>query len=190
MQAARALPCAMLLLALGPAVHAQDAPSQSRFALWLSEGAGLSTEGIGFVVSLSGTIGGRHLVSARMAGGFELVFFPSRSPAESVVDVGVLYGRTWPDGSGSGHTSIAAGLAYVEGVRRGAYIYGPGMGCSFFCGSTYDERPFRTVGIPVEARISLAPLRFVGIGVGLFGNLNPVRPFVGGAVHVHLGKLR
>jgi hypothetical protein len=64
----------------------------------------------------------------------------------------------------------AAGLGYTSGR-----VYG---------------RDVRTVGIPVEANVTLLPCAWVGLGIGVFGNLNLALPYCGGVLFLKAGKLR
>jgi len=83
-------------------------------------------------------------------------------------DIGLLYGRSSADGCTN--ASVSAGLSYTSGR-----VYG---------------RDVRTIGVPVEASVTLLPCAYVGIGVGVFGNLNLTLPFCGGTIFLRVGKLR
>jgi hypothetical protein len=83
-------------------------------------------------------------------------------------DIGLLYGRSTADRYTN--ASVAAGLGYTSGR-----VYG---------------RNVRTIGIPVEASFTLLPCAYVGLGIGVFGNLNLTLPFAGGVLFLKVGKLR
>ena len=75
-------------------------------------------------------------------------------------DLGVLYGRSAP--GDFGFASVAAGLGVVQGETT-------------------------TIGLPVEVQAYLRHLPFAGLGVTLFGNINPEQPFGGLAIALQLG---
>lgn len=108
---------------------------------------------------------GHHLLTARVAatafGGFDMGVM-------LMGDCGLLYGRSTSDRYTNASASV--GLSYVSGQLI--------------------DRRVRTIGIPLEANVTLLPCAYVGIGVGLFGNINSTLPFCGGVIFLRLGKLR
>jgi hypothetical protein len=121
------------------------------------------------------------------------------NPAESVWDVGVLYGG---ETRGSrGYASASAGLALVGGMRRGARSSAP-IGCdaalplfdcvltSMFTPTEYEEDPFVTVGIPLELEAGLTFSDSFGMGVNAFANLNAQRTSIGASLNFLLGRIR
>lgn len=69
------------------------------------------------------------------------------------------------------------GLAYVDD-RRSEGLFS-------------DSEPVdATVGMSLEAQVSLRPLRFVGIGLYTFANVNGEKSFFGATVSVQIGLLR
>ncbi len=79
---------------------------------------------------------------------------------DTLGDLGVLYGRS--TAGRFGLASGAAGLGIVQGETT-------------------------TIGLPVEIQAYFRPLPFAGLGVTLFGNVNPAQPFAGVAVALQLG---
>ena len=77
-----------------------------------------------------------------------------------LTEVGVLYGRSAP--GDFGFASVAAGMGVVQGETT-------------------------IIGLPVEVQAYLRPLPFAGLGVTLFGNINPEQPFGGLAIALQLG---
>lgn len=122
------------------------------------------------------------------------------TPAESVWDLGVLYG---PQTRGKrGYAAAAVGLALVGGTRRGDRLSPPvqcsgygleALGCALAAAFTpveYEDLRFHTVGIPVELEAGVAFFRGFGLGVSAFANVNPERSVTGFTVSVLLGRLR
>ncbi len=105
---------------------------------------------------------GHRLFTARLAG----TGFPFLGVAMG--DCGFLYGLSTTDRYTNASASV--GLSYVSGQL--------------------SDRRVRTVGIPLEASFAVLPCAYVGIGAGVFGNLNLTLPFCGGVVFLRWGKLR
>lgn len=85
------------------------------------------------------------------------------------------------------HATLAAGPALVGGMNRGRFLhYGEG----WFGSSVYEEDPFLTAGLVGSVDLTLSPFSFLGVGVDLAGNLNPVRSYASAAVRLSLGDLR
>jgi hypothetical protein len=140
---------------------------------------------------------GVHLVTVRYSAMAEFALFTN--PAESVWDIGLLYGRH--SKSRWAYASVSAGLGLVGGMRRGpnrtdldeaeAYSQSPfGWMAGFFSTAEYEEDPFFTVGVPFEVDLGFTFSSRMGIGATAFGNLNSGRSTVGGTVQLVLGRLR
>jgi hypothetical protein len=158
---------AIALAAAGFAVPAagQEVPHEPgpRRIVRAGVGAGIGSAGLAVAVEVAVHSGerlykGRLTAHDNLGGGWA-----PGMPAETITELGVLYG--------TGHRFrqnyglVAAGVALVT-VDRTA-------------GSS------ATVGIPVEAQLISA--RLPRIGVGVIGNLNPVRPFAALVVSLQLG---
>lgn len=107
-------------------------------------------------------------------------------PNEEYYSYGFLFGKGFSAKYAQIHFTVGVGI--TEGIRRGALIKSvPG----FFGYTDYYERvEFRTPAIPLEIDILLKPLRWGGVGVTFFGDLNFVRSYCGVAFKVSLGRLR
>jgi len=145
---------------------------------------------------LSGGLGKSHLPSLMIAMGYEpkssptvliarysvnAEFMQAVEPGLKVSELGLLYGLR------TGTFRFAAGLSRVWGNDRGKYLYtdpDPLWGS----GQHYEFVKYGTMGIPAEIRYYTA-LKYIGIGVTGFGNLNPRRSFAGINVSVYLGRL-
>ena len=148
---------------------------ESRF--WIGSGLGLvaisnyaGEQGIFglFAGNLNATYQfGRNLVSARTA--LATVFI-----GEGYYDVGLLYGRVLSEGFF--FTSVGAGVAYVEGENVG--LFGD------------NEELFATISLPLEVQLFVRPLRFIGVGIYGFANINREKNFVGATFSVQIGNLR
>ncbi|HKS06603.1 MAG TPA: hypothetical protein VJR92_09855 [Gemmatimonadaceae bacterium] len=82
-----------------------------------------------------------------------------------ITEVGLMTGvATRPSGI---HASIAAGLGIVDASSDSS-----------------------SLGFPVEAQITVRPLRWIGVGVHVFGNLNKTGKLYGVTIPVQIGRLR
>jgi hypothetical protein len=80
--------------------------------------------------------------------------------------------------------TFSAGLGYVGGRIRGAYIPDESG-----WGGLQKMKKLSNIGIPMEIQYIRTTSGNVGIGLSAFGNLNLVRPFGGIALNLHLGQL-
>ncbi len=96
-------------------------------------------------------------------------------PDLSMNEIGLLYGRYMS--KGNGQISLAAGLGLLNGIDRGYQIdY-----------HVFNKLEIQTVGLCFEGRFFLIFTDYSGIGVVIFGNLNPRKTYLGAMFEVHLG---
>ena len=138
---------------------------------WISAGIGggifAGTEGLGFQLQAAHQRN-QHLFSIRGSLVAEVL-------GDAVYDLGVLYGRAWV----KDRTFLSLG----SGVGLAVTAECPGI----FSGG--DCREKKTLGLPVSVEFSGRPTHFLGIGLQLFANVNPVQSFFGGLVGVQVGSL-
>ena len=185
----RHIPCLCVLTSLMSAIAV--APGEAQEALVQPEpatadaarvfgmlGLGVSSEGIGGVLSLS-LHRSRTAFIVRTSGATEFeIFFPS----DYAEDYALLLGRVL-DGS-MGWASGAIGPAVVR-VER----FGSGYDCWWFACS-YDSERTTALGLAFQAEAVWTPARFLGLGLSAFGNLNPNMSYAGFALGLHLGRVR
>jgi hypothetical protein len=154
---------AALALLLAAQLGAQETGEEAPGrSLWAAAGLGPGTEGGAALIALRYSPGG-HLFSARTAGSFGI------TEGEGRTDVGLLYGRRVVWNGPSAHAS--AGLAYVHHAEES--------------GDTSGE-----LGLPLSVGVGWAPVPWIGIGLEVFGNLNPTEHFGGIVLEVELGLIR
>lgn len=168
--------CLLLLLLPPSTSHAQTNPYDT---YWVSAGVGKT-----YLPSLMGTVSfqPRHktrVFTARYNVSAEMLH--QTTPGLKLSEAGVLYG--------SRHKNFifSAGISRVWGVYRGTLI-GPAYPGSLFKGDRYEKKTFSTLSIPAEVRFIL-PLKWVGIGITAFGNLNNGHSYSGLNVSVYAGCL-
>ncbi len=187
-----------IVLLLGSSAFAADdtTPSKPPRLGWVNIGGGLGAsrawEAFTSVVSYStASRGGTRLLTFRYGGASEpdahSLLGNGLLPEETIRDLGALYGAI--SKRRFGFASAAAGLAVVGGVRRGAFIQYEHEGV-WWGNSIYEKRRFLTAGIPLEAQAFFTPLPFMGLGLVLDANLNPVRNYMGVNLCLQFGKLR
>jgi hypothetical protein len=92
-----------------------------------------------------------------------------------MLSYGGMYG--WIERNDWTFSSVSVGISYV-----GYHWALPGMGTGYL--ANYER--IGTVGLIAEAQVALKAY-VPGLGLKIFGNLNPVRPFIAGMLVLHLG---
>jgi hypothetical protein len=82
---------------------------------------------------------------------------------------------------------VSTGVSKVWGVDRGARI-GPVEPGSLFKGDRYEKNGYSSFGVPVEVRFML-PVKYVGLGITAFGNLNQNHSYGGLNISIYGGRL-
>ncbi len=156
----------------GPSLIAQPNPNSPNLA-WLTLGLGLSRGSHGGDVAALAEAGlqrGVHLFSARV------VPFGDPNESESWAEVGfeaaLLYGRTHR--GRHHHASLSAGPALVWCEDANS------------CWASRGEVDF---GFAVSGQIFLTSLRYAGVGLYGFANINTADPFFGAMLALRFGKL-
>lgn len=156
--------------------------------LWIDLGLGTGTLGAGGHVQLSAR-NNRSLFTLRFAGTEETNLL---GPSTSAADVGFLYGRTADLEADWALASMSLGVGIVRSESQREVQSSDGCGATVWCfgsDSSYRSDTETTIGLPVSARFG-AHLPFAGLGVQIFGNLNPNQSFAGLVVSVQLGAMR
>jgi len=163
---------AVALLALFAVLPTESSAQATSAAdrLWLSGGLGAGK----FVGGGSGIIGGAgvtqqrgpHLFAIRAMALLEVA---GGDIGDSVVDIGLLYGRASTGQGIVGHRSAAAGLSLLDVSLRG-------------------PRRRRTLGVSLAAEAT-ANGSVIGLGLRGFANLNTVRAYAGLVLILKLGRL-
>lgn len=156
---------------------------------WINAGIGGCSVGLSSGANFSHQ-SGKKIISVRATYNEELNIF-GPTPSEQAWDVGVMYGGIAK--SKYGFASISAGLGLVGGVKRGRYLgYNRDDSCGWFFIriDQYEKIDFLTFGIPAEIQAFWTPFSKLGIGVTVYGNLNPEKPFAGLLVSIQVGDLR
>ena len=172
---------AVIVLLLPPAVRAQDGNQSSPPAVhvFASGGLGGGTRDTASHLALSVNYGRSDFI-LRLAETSDFCIF-SCTPEQTSRDIALLYGRRYP--ASSGWLRAAAGLGRAQ--------VGETSTCAldiFFCG--YTGTTSSTVGVAWQLDAVWAPLAVLGVGAGVFGNLNSSDSFAGLALVLHLGRVR
>jgi hypothetical protein len=146
---------------------ASGASNGDESAFWAYAGVGPASLGVGGILGVSWQQH-KFIVSARGVSVAEVL-------GDEFWDIGLLMGVA-KDTPGY-HASISTGVAIVGGSRS-ASIFASSISIS------------ETFGVPVEAHVTWRPLRNVGLGLGVYADLNPEQSFIGATAVLQLGKLR
>lgn len=96
---------------------------------------------------------------------------------KSLNDYSILYGRAFT--SSAFLASLGGGLGFVDGsISNGLFS---------------EEEPEEIemiIGLPLEAQLFWRPLRFLGLGLYGFANINSEESFYGCTLALQIGKLR
>ncbi|MGB1658121.1 MAG: hypothetical protein ACPHO4_12300 [Longimicrobiales bacterium] len=112
----------------------------------------------------------------------ETIDFNLFSPSDQVGDVAVLVGKR--AASGKSWVRASVGLGWARSLD-----YGEGYDCYWFS-CEYDETEAVAMGLALQGDTALAIWRSFGIGLTVFGNLNPARSFAGFSLGLYLGRQR
>jgi hypothetical protein len=139
---------------------------------WIGAGAGIGYPAASNRASLSGVVfasyqSGRHLIGLRSAATGE--FFN-----DSFYDLGIIYGRSM--NRNNFFLSFGTGAAVAAGKRSGGLF-------------DDSESVGPIFGLPIELQLFIRPLRFAGVGIYAFTNLNREQTFGGAAFSVQIGKM-
>ncbi len=145
---------------------------QVKKCFWLAIGNGVCSIGNN---GLSGVISANFqkengLYSLRLAGGGEIF-------GKSLVEYSFLYSRIITDYTLL--TSVGLGFGLVEGE----------MSYGLFSNNA-PRKIAPTIGLPLEMQFIWRPIRYFGIGLHGFANMNFSESFCGGNVMLQVGKLR
>jgi len=158
-----------------------DSTKLSSFS-WINLGLGTSLDyPMAFNIGLNYQLQ-KFLFSARFLVADELDL-EKQSSSEFVWDAGILFGRIFKNNFGQ--ISISAGLSFVGGLKRGAFISDDET-----WGGYYNMKHRATLGIPLESHLIYMLSRNAGIGITAFGNLNLDKPFFGALLSLQLGIIR
>ncbi len=179
----------LLLLAAATCALADDPDLSNYSGGWLNLGVGLAGgnnfSGVGADVSLNYAPSNSRLWTLRsseavnLSGIFSNLFCTSNCKNEdSAGDVALMYGLMQKNTLG--YVSASTGLALATDQQPEIIVNGvqtqPGS-------NTY------TIGLPLELQAFITPVRYVGIGLIGFGDLNTRKSFGGVALALQFGKL-
>jgi hypothetical protein len=171
--------------------HSSNRPmSVGDNGIWVTGTLGVGTasphlEGLSDHFGLNVSTNENQFLAIRTAEVVEFDIFGNSDPLPGNRDFGVLYGvRT--SGKRLGFVSFAAGLSYVRIVRHGQYLGSDG---GWFGTSFYQSKISKTVGLPLEAQAVFKPFSPFGLGLLLYGNVNPVSSFWGVGVSLSVGRM-
>jgi hypothetical protein len=155
----------VLLLTLTNSIYAQ---SNNQNFYWIDFGIGAGSVGEdGTSVNLNATYQfSKNLLTVRIIGCGEIF-------GKSLDDYSILYGRVVT--SSTILTSFGGGLGIVKGYH-GLF--------------SEEGKTKAIIGFPLEAQLFWRPLRFLGLGLYGFANINSEKSYYGCTFSLQIGKLR
>lgn len=108
----------------------------------------------------------------------ERILSPARTNAAAAT-IGVYTNRK------HGFLGASAGVGPVWGIKEGEILGGAG-----FSWGHYQEIPFTTIGIPIQAEFRFDPIKYAGAGLTFFANLNPRYTYVACMLSLSAGRLK
>ncbi len=186
----RLLALCICLCFAGSAAGAQQADTPAVRALWWVNASAMPL-GIGIAsnwddadpalmvlyMSLS-RLGPRgFLVTVRFDGEWGSPYDDDREPY-TISDFSVLAGV-----AAKGKWAFASIAGGVGSEVVGEPVY-------FLSGGSENTKTTGVLGLAAESQVFVTPLRWFGVGLVVFGNLNRVRPFGAAAVCLQLGRVR
>jgi len=113
----------------------------------------------------------------------------NQKPLDDYFSLGMMAGRKIYGKNITFH--YCGGLALLKGTKRGKLLYTSyNTWFPFLNKKYYDSENFSTLSVPVELGLLINPIKYTGIGLTLFGDLNFTRPTCSLALTVGIGKLK
>ncbi|MGD9706750.1 MAG: hypothetical protein AB7V07_03665 [Candidatus Delongbacteria bacterium] len=152
--------------------------SDDRF-IWVGGGVGTMDTADGGLLDINASINyskNDRIFKLRGIHANEMVLFGPR-PNDEVWELGLLYGIRSTQGKAS--VSFLAGISYTGGIYKGDPIEN----------NYYEELTFETVGIPLEAQFDVNLLKYIGLSIMFYANINPDKIYGGVNLAILIGYL-
>jgi hypothetical protein len=125
-----------------------------------------------------------YALDARVLG--ELQIFDYSKVNNSISSVELNYGRGFK--KNSFFSCVSAGIGWVTSVQKGKLL--SRQGDWFSSVSSYEKITHHTIGFPISVKAFWVPLKFYGLGIELFININSIKTFYGINLCHQFGKLK
>ena len=109
------------------------------------------------------------------------------NPSEYFSSGGIMIGKVFL--KKYGHCAFLCGIGETGGMKRGKFFYEI-PNTIIGDGRLYEKVYFNAISIPLEIELQYKPIKYLGIGISFFGDLNLKRPMCGFLFKIGLGKLR
>ena len=117
------------------------------------------------------------------------------NPSEYFSSGGIMIGKVFL--KKYGHCAFLCGIGETGGMKRGKFFYESSDTTNNIIDIMgdlrvrhYEKNYFNSISIPLEVELQFKPIKYVGIGISFFGDLNLKRPMCGFLFKIGLGKLR
>ena len=112
--------------------------------------------------------------------------FVSKNPDIFIHDISFQYGRRWMEHFG--FISLSAGISLISGKDRGRFE----QRIDFMRNRVYELYEIKnltTIGIPVQMQLQVTPIKWLGLGVSVQGNINSKLPYAAFLLTGSVGRL-
>tara|TARA_R110002111_G_scaffold174271_1_gene239801 strand:- start:596 stop:1150 length:555 start_codon:yes stop_codon:yes gene_type:complete len=155
---------------------------------WIDSGIGITTKiddqnYLAFNMSLN-YVQNKAMYKLRFLGVTEFNLF---GQSESVVTIGALIGKHYSNKFLQ--ISFLGGLGIAVNEELTTNIIGS-TGSGWFSSSLYETKKSTSLSIPLEIEFFFKPIKFYGIGISLFADINSSKPSFGILLKSGFGKFR
>ena len=112
--------------------------------------------------------------------------FVRKNPDIFIHDISFQYGKRWSQHYG--YLVLSAGVGLVSGKDRGAFE----QRVTYMRNRTYelyDIKNIRTIGIPLRMQLHITPVKWLGLGVTIQGNINARLPYAAILISGSVGRV-
>jgi len=112
--------------------------------------------------------------------------FVRKNPDIFIHDISLQYGKRWSQHYG--FIALTAGLSLISGKDRGALQ----QRVTYMRNRTYELYSIKnisTIGIPLRMQMHVTPVKWLGIGITLQGNLNARLPYAAVMISGSVGRV-
>ena len=112
--------------------------------------------------------------------------FVSKNPDIFIHDISFQYGRRWMEHFG--FIVLSSGFSLITGKDRGRFE----QRVDFMRNRVYELyeiKSLTTIGIPVQMQLQITPVKWLGIGISMQGNINSKLPYAAFLITGTVGRV-
>lgn len=180
----------LILLMLAVAVYSQNNAHKTTL-FWADGQVGMFST----VKNMGGFSGGLSLNAVNANNLYKVRYFYDErfevfEPIEMYNEMGLLIGKSFYSRLFQVNLSAGIGITHGEIVGNTIVTEYRDQWYNRRTTTTYEFEKFTTASIPLEIDLMIKPLKVIGLGISLGGNLNLIRPTFRSTLSFNVGKLR